>query len=108
MYATNILHVQCACNTAHVYLSKLAAPARAVGCCLFSSRDAGSVRINYSPLVDDVVRLQVVAITLWQVTASAEGVGNINCRPSYPTSDCVTCKRYTTVSRRVTGSNVRC
>ena len=65
-----IAHAQCACNTAHVYLSKLTAPARAGGCCLFSQRDAGSVRINYSPSVDDVVGLQVVAITLRQVTAS--------------------------------------
>ena len=66
----------------HVYLSKLAAPARAVGCCLFSSSDAGSVRISYSASVYDVVGLKVVDTTLRKVTASAEGVGDIDRRPS--------------------------
>ena len=40
------------------YLPKLAA--LAVGCCLFSSSEAGSVSISYSASVDDVVGLQVV------------------------------------------------
>ena len=61
-----IPHVQCGCNTVLVYLPKLGAPTRAVGCCLFSSRDAGSV--------DYVVGLQVSGTTLQQVTASAEGI----------------------------------
>ena len=76
-----IPHVQCGCNTAHVYLSKLGDPARAVGCCLFSSWDTRSFRISYSVSVDHAVGLQVV--TLRQVTSSAEGVGEINRRPSY-------------------------
>ena len=53
-------HVQCGCNTAYVYLSKLAAPVRAVRFCLFSPRDSGSVGISYSASVDDVVGLRVV------------------------------------------------
>ena len=55
-----VLHVQCGCNTVLVYLPKLAA--LAVGGCLFSSRDAGSVSISYSASVDDVVGLPVVGI----------------------------------------------
>ena len=53
-----VLHVQCGCNTVLVYLPKLTA--LAVGCCLLSSREAGSVSISYSASVDDVVGLQVV------------------------------------------------
>ena len=64
--------------TVHVYLQKLAAPTRAVGCSLFSSRDAGSVRISYNASVDDVVGLQVAGTTLRQVTALAEGIGAID------------------------------
>ena len=48
-----VLHVQCGCNTVLVYLPKL--DALAVGCCLFSSKEAGSVSISYSAPVDDVV-----------------------------------------------------
>ena len=57
-----------------VYLPKLAVPTRAVGCCLFSSRDAGSV--------DDVVRLRIFVSTLRHVRALAEGIGDGNRRPS--------------------------
>ena len=53
-----VLQIQCGCNTVLVCLPELAA--LAVGCCLFSSREAGSVSISYSASVDDVVGLQVV------------------------------------------------
>ena len=64
-YATNIPDALCPvrvqhATSAHVYLSKLVAPARAVGCCLFSSRKGGSVSNSYSAPVDDVVGLQEV------------------------------------------------
>ena len=63
---------------------------RAVGCCLFSSRDAGSGRISYSASVDDVVGLQVVGTTLRQVTALAEGIGDIEILTvDSPACDCV-------------------
>ena len=75
-----VLHVQCWCNTVLVYLPKPAV--LAVGCCLFSSREAGSVSISYSASVDDVLGLQVDGTTLRQVTASAEGVGDVDRRPS--------------------------
>ena len=73
-----ILHVQCGCKPVHVYLSNVAA--LAVDWCIFISREAGSVSISYSASVDDVVELQVDGTTLRQVTASAEGVGDVTVR----------------------------
>ena len=77
-------------------LSIEACCARAVGCCLFSSRDAGSVRITYSAEQDDVVGFQVVGTTLRQVTASAEGVGVLTI--DHPACVYATCKGTANIS----------
>ena len=63
-----------------VYLPKPAASRTGQSVAVFSSRDAGSVRISYSASVDAVVRLRVVGSLHYG--KSAEGVGEVNRRPS--------------------------
>ena len=83
-----VLHVQCGCNTVLVYLPKFAAPPRADGCCLFSSRDAGSV--------DDVVGLQVVGTLRYG--KSPRQLQEILTVDLFP-SECATCKGIATITR---------
>ena len=60
-YATNTPGPPCRVRMRQgACLSKLAVTARTVGCCMISSRGAGSVRISYSASVDDVVGFQVL------------------------------------------------
>ena len=99
-----VLHVQCGCNTAHVYISKLAVPATAVGCCLFLSRDAGSVRISYSASVDDVVGLRVVGTLRYGKSSRQLKVYEILTVDLPPP----TCKGTATVSRPVAGPTIGC